>query len=137
MAERHATPIRIAVSDLDEVLMDRRPILVVFEGEDCAPCATLAPRLEAVAREFGTRALVVRVARADEPSMAARHHLLCVPTLAFWKAGRERLRLCGAVTTETLRSHVRFLLDDGPLPEPSLGPRRVVRGAFRPTTTSH
>jgi thiol-disulfide isomerase/thioredoxin len=134
MAETYATPIRIAVGDLDEVLMGRRPILVAFES-DCAPCATLAPRLEEVAREFGARAIVVRVTGSDEPSMAARHHLLCVPTLAFWKEGRERLRLSGAVTTETLRSHFRFLLDDGPLPEASFGPGWVVRGAFRPTTS--
>jgi thioredoxin-like negative regulator of GroEL len=135
MSGRYATPIRIAVRDLDEVLMDRRPILVAFEADDCAPCAALAPRLDEVAREFGARALVVRVSQADEPSMAARHHLLCVPTLAFWKEGREQLRLNGAVTTEALRAHFRFLLDDGPLPEPSFGPGWVVRGAFRPTTS--
>lgn len=134
MTERYATPIQIAIRDLDEVLMDRRPILVAFEA-DCAPCATLAPRLEEVAREFGSRAIVVRVAGADEASMAARHHLACIPTVAFWKEGRERLRLSGAVTTEALRSHFRFLLEDGPLPEASLGPCWVVSGAFRPTTS--
>lgn len=135
MADASSTPLRIAVRDLDPILRDARLVLVAFEGENCAPCETLAPRLDDVAREFGARLLVVRVPGADEPSLAARHHLVWVPTLVFWHAGRERMRLAGAVSADTLRSHIQFLLGDGPLPEPALGPRRVVHGAFRPTTS--
>jgi thioredoxin len=135
MAQRYAPALRIDVKDLEEVLADPRPVLVSFEAENCTPCLALAPRLDQVAQEFGARVVVVRVAGADEPSMAARHHLMCVPTLAFWQGGRERLRVSGAVTIETLRSHLLFLLEDGPLPEPALGPRWVFRGSFRPTAS--
>jgi thioredoxin len=132
MGQQHDATISIDAADLAAILADQRPVLVSFEAQGCTPCLALAPRLERVAREFGARVLVVRVAGADEPSMAARYHLLCVPTLAFWLGGRERLRMSGAVSAEALRSHLLFLLENGPIPEPAVGPRRVVRGSFRP-----
>ena len=135
MGRQHSATIRIDGADLDQVLADPRPVLVSFEAESCPPCLALGPRLERVAREFGARVVVVRVARADEPSLAARHHLACVPTLAFWRGGREHLRMSGAVSAEALRSHLLFLLENGPMPEPAVGPRRVVRGSFRPTAS--
>jgi thioredoxin len=135
MGPRHSATIRIDGAELEQLLADPRPVLVSFEAESCPPCVELGPRLERVAREFGARVLVVRVARADEPSMAARHHIGCVPTLAFWHGGREHLRISGAVSAEALRSHLLFLLENGPMPEPTVGPRRVVRGSFRPTAS--
>jgi thioredoxin-like negative regulator of GroEL len=132
MSNQEGTVRRIALDEIDRVLVDPRPVLISFESSSCSPCSDLAPRLDEVAREFGARAIVVRVSGGDDPSVAARHHLVWVPTLAFWLGGRERLRLSGAVPIATLRSHIRFLLEDGPLPEPAFGPRRMVVGPFRP-----
>jgi thioredoxin-like negative regulator of GroEL len=129
-----ATPVLIRGIDLDKLLRDTRPILVAFEGAESSPCALLAPRLDEIAREFGPRVAVVRVLDAGDASFAARHHLLWIPTIAFWHGSREVLRLAGAASTEVLRAHLRFLLDEGPWPGPSSGPRRAVRSAFgRPT----
>jgi len=133
MAQREVAPLLLGVSDLGRILRNPGTVLVSFEAEDCAPCVALSPRLIKIASEFAPRALVVRVTGADEPSLAARYHLVFLPTLSFWQGGREHLRLDGAVSTEALRSHLRFLLGDGPLPEHALGPRFVVQGAFRPT----
>lgn len=130
MGSRFVTSLRIQARDLDRLLGDARPLVVAFEGEGCGPCALLAPHLDELAREFSPRALIVRVLDADDASSAARHHLLWLPTVAFWHGGREILRLAGAAPIEALRAHLRYLLDDGPLPEPASGPRRVVRAAF-------
>jgi len=133
MAHRPWTPLVLGAQDLGAVLRDDLPVLVSFEAENCSPCVALSPRLDEIALEFAARVLVVRVMGADDPSTAARHHLVFLPTLTFWQGGQERLRLDGAVSTEALRAHLRFVLGVGPMPEHALGPRFVVQGAFRPT----
>jgi thioredoxin-like negative regulator of GroEL len=124
------TPLEIQRGDLRALLADPRPLLVAFEAAGSAPCALLAPRLRTVAQEFGRRVLVVRVLDAGDASFAARHHLLWIPTLAFWHGGREVLRLAGAAPIEALRAHLRFLLEDGPCPDAVEGPRRAVCSSF-------
>jgi thioredoxin-like negative regulator of GroEL len=119
--------------DLDQVLGDPRPVLVAFETEGNLPCVLLAPCLEELANEFGRRVVIVRVPDAGDATVAARHHLLWIPTLAFWRGGREILRLAGAAPTNAVRACLLSLLDQSPFPEPVLGPRRAVRSAFHPT----
>ena len=130
MGSRFETPLRIQASDLDRLLKDDRPLVIVFEDEEGGPCAILAPRLDELAGEFGKRAVIIRVRDAGEASLAARHHLLWLPTIAFWHGGRERLRLVGAAPQEALRAHLLYLLDGGPVPEAVSGPRRAVSSAF-------
>jgi thioredoxin 1 len=134
MGSRHVAPLQVQPRDLDRLLGDSRPLVVAFEGKECGPCALLAPLLDELARDFGSRAVVVRVQGADDASFAARHHLIWLPTVAFWHAGRERLRLAGAAPIEALRAHLLYLLEDGPLPEVASGPRRVVHAAFDQVT---
>jgi thioredoxin-like negative regulator of GroEL len=130
MGRSRVTPIEVRRGDLRALLADPRPVLVAFEDAACAPCALLAPRLQAVAKEFGRRVLVVRVMDAGDASFAARHHLLWIPTVAFWHGGRELLRLAGAAPLDALRAHLRFLLEEGPCPDSVEGPRRAVWSAF-------
>ena len=132
MGGSRVRPLEIQRGDLRALLGDPRPLLVAFEAAGSAPCALLAPRLRTVAQEFGQRILVIRVMDAGDASFAARHHLLWIPTVAFWHGGRELLRLAGAAPIEALRAHLRFLLEDGPCPDTVEGPRRAVSSAFGP-----
>ena len=132
MRVSRVTPLKIHRSELRGLLADPRPLLVAFEGAESGPCALLAPRLATVAQEFGEGILVIRVMDAGDASFAARHHLLWIPTVAFWHGGRELLRIAGAAPIEALRAHLRFLLEDGPCPDSVEGPRRAVSSAFGP-----
>jgi thioredoxin-like negative regulator of GroEL len=124
------TPLEIQRDDLRGLLVDPRPVLVAFEAAGSGPWSLLAPRLRTVAQEFGRRVLVVRVMDAGDASFAARHHLLWIPTVAFWHGGRELMRLAGAAPIEALRAHLRFMLEEGPCPDAVEGPRRAVWSAF-------
>jgi thioredoxin-like negative regulator of GroEL len=134
MGSRYATSLQIQASELDSLLGDPRPLLLAFEAEECGPCDVLAPRLDELARDMGPRAVVVRVRGAADASFAARHHLVWLPTIAFWHKGRERLRLTGAAPIEALRAHLLYVLEGGPLPAVVSGPRRAVHATFNRDT---
>src|SRR5262249_57547627 len=80
-------PLRAGPRAVERILAAGRPTLIVFETRRCAPCESLVPLLEGLARDFADRVTVVRV-DARQAWVAARHHLAFVPTLVFFDRGR-------------------------------------------------
>ncbi len=130
MANQVITPIRTTAVHLEESLGPEATV-VVFETSDCAPCAQLAEHLGALASEFGERLRVVRVVDAAEGWVAARYHLVYVPTISFYCGPSETARIRGNPGKEALWAHALFVLGEAPVPEPAEGPRHTLVGAFR------
>ncbi len=132
MKAAYDVPIRAGAAALDRILASGHPALVVFETADCGPCQALRPLLDELADTFRNRMLVVRVTDASEGWLAARYHLLFVPTLLFWRGGREFARIKGNPGPRAIREHVAFLLDGDVPPEPAEGPRHTLHASFGP-----
>jgi thioredoxin 1 len=130
-------PIRTSALVLERILAAGHPAVIVFETPDCAPCESLRPSLDEVAREFHDRVLIVRVTDSAEGWLAARYHLSFVPTLLFWRGGTEQCRIKGSPGLAALRAHLEFLLTGGCLPDPVEGPRHTLEARFggRPGAT--
>lgn len=122
-------PLHAEGAGLDRVLVTGRPTLVVFETPDCEPCRRLEPVLEALARDYRGRFLVVRV-DASPGWLAARHHLSYVPTLTFWSEGEEQARIRGNPGEGTVRAYVDSLLAGTDVPEPASGTRHALVASF-------
>jgi thiol-disulfide isomerase/thioredoxin len=129
-------PVRAGAAALDRIMASGHPALVVFETLNCGPCQALRPLLDELAEEFRRRMLVVRVTDTSEGWLAARYHLVFVPTLVFWRGGRELARIKGNPGRGAIREHVRFLLDGEVPPEPAEGPRHTLRASFGPPPSS-
>ncbi len=125
-------PIRTSAAILDRVLASGRPALIVFETPGCSPCQALRPILDELAREFASRALVLRVTDAGEGWLAARYHLSFVPTLLFYRQGQEVARIKGNPGGAAIREHLCFLLNGECPPEPAEGPRHTLAARFGP-----
>jgi thioredoxin 1 len=123
-------PIRASASVLERILASGHPALVVFETPGCAPCESLRPALDKLAQEFHDRVLVVCVADAAEGWLAARYHLAYVPTLAFWRDGRESARIRGNPGPAAIRAHLEFLVTGESRPEPAEGERHTLTARF-------
>jgi thioredoxin 1 len=123
-------PIQTSASLLDRIVASGHPTLVVFETPGCAPCESLGPALEDVAREFHDRVLVVRVTDSAEGWLAARYHLAYVPTLVFWRGAVERSRIKGDPGPAAIREHLEYLLTGERPPEPAEGPRHTLTACF-------
>lgn len=131
-------PIRASAAVLDRILASGHPALVVFETPGCEPCESLSPHLDALARDYHDRLLVVRVTDSSEGWLAARYHLAYVPTLVFWRGAREHSRIKGNPGTAAIRAHLEFLLTGERQPEPAEGPRHTLVACFgRGSRTGH
>jgi thioredoxin 1 len=135
MRATYDAPIRASAAALDQILASGHPTLVSFETPNCDPCQSLRPLLDDLAREFRNRVLVVRVTDAGEGWLAARYHLVFVPTLSFCRGGRELARIWGNPGRHALREHALYLLNGEVPPGPAEGPRHQLTATFGPART--
>jgi thioredoxin 1 len=132
MKATYDAPIRTSARVVDRILASGYPTLIVFETPSCLPCQALRPVLDDLAREFGKRVLILRVADVQEGWLAARYHLAFVPTLLFCRDGRELARIKGNAGRDAIRGHLEFLLNGENPPEPAEGPRYTLAARYGP-----
>ncbi len=70
------------------VLASDVPVLVEFGATWCAPCKAVAPELEALQAELGTRAKVVSVDIDQSPTLTRQLGVQSVPTFVVFAQGR-------------------------------------------------
>jgi thioredoxin 1 len=80
-----------------EVLTSELPVLVDLYADWCAPCKTLSPRVEEVARELEGKLKVVKVNVDHSPRLAQMFQARSIPMLALIVGGRVAGTLQGAV----------------------------------------
>lgn len=83
-----------------EVLNSDKPILVDFWATWCGPCKRQAPVLEALAEEGYN---VGKVDVDENPDLASSYGVMSIPTMVFFKEGKEQKRLIGLQTKDTLK----------------------------------
>ncbi len=92
--------------------VERAPGLAMidFTADWCPPCRALAPHVESVAREFGSRLFVAKVDVDDYPEVSSRFGVLGIPVIMFFRDGQAVDRIVGAVPLARLRARVEELL---------------------------
>lgn len=71
-----------------EILRSELPVLIDFTASWCAPCKTVAPEVEAVARDLEGKAKVVKVDIDKSKRIAASLRIQAVPTFMVFHRGR-------------------------------------------------
>ncbi|KYF60136.1 thioredoxin, partial [Sorangium cellulosum] len=71
-----------------EVLRSELPVLIDFTATWCGPCKTVAPEIEAIARELEGKAKVVKVDIDRSKRIAATLRIQAVPTFMVFHRGR-------------------------------------------------
>ena len=93
-----------------EVLKSEVPVMVDFHATWCGPCKSLAPIVETLANDYQGRARVGKVDIDEAPGVASSHGIMSVPTIIFFKGGREQRKLIGARPKTELESILKSLL---------------------------
>jgi thioredoxin len=93
-----------------EVLLSELPVLVEFGAKWCGPCRTVAPELEALARDLAGQAKIVSVDIDEAPLLARELGVQSVPTFVVFSQGRPVTGKVGALKREMLRQMLDPLL---------------------------
>lgn len=95
----------------DEVLKSEKPVLVDFWAPWCMPCKIIAPAVEEIAAEMQDKIKVVKLNVDDSPDIATELSVLNIPTLIFFKDGKEAARMIGVNPKEAIESKIRSLTE--------------------------
>lgn len=90
------------MSKYGDLIANHKLVLVDFSASWCGPCQTLAPILDQVAKQVGSKAKIVKVDVDKNQSLAAKLNVKGVPTLILYKDGIQVWRQSGVVPADQL-----------------------------------
>ena len=73
----------------DKALAQPGLLVVDFWADWCGPCKMLGPVIEQLAADYDGKAVVGKVNVDDEPDLAQRYGIMSIPTVMFFKDGKE------------------------------------------------
>ena len=74
--------------------------MVDFWASWCGPCRMVAPTIEKLANEYEGKAIVGKVNTDEEPALAQGLGIMNIPTVIFFKDGKEIDRKVGVMPAE-------------------------------------
>jgi thioredoxin 1 len=95
-----------SVTDFDTTLKTNGYVIVDFYANWCGPCRNLSPIIDEMAREF-SNAVFVKVDIDQFNSIASRYSVRSIPTLIFFKNGKEIDRTTGFKQKRELRNRIQ------------------------------
>lgn len=81
----------------DKTLEEGKLMMVDFWAEWCGPCQMLGPVIEDLAGRYEGKAVVGKVNTDEEQELAIRYSVMSIPTVIFFKDGKEIDRKVGVM----------------------------------------
>ena len=79
-----------------DVLGSEGPVLVDFWAEWCGPCRMIAPALEEIAGELGSKVTIAKLNIDENPDTPGRYGVRGIPTMLLFKDGQPVAQKVGA-----------------------------------------
>lgn len=79
-----------------DVLQNTKPVLVDFWAEWCGPCRMIAPILDQIEAEHGSKIEIVKVNVDNEPQLAMNYNVTGIPLLGVFVGGQLVKQVVGA-----------------------------------------
>ncbi len=92
------------------VLQSELPVMVDFFAEWCGPCKMIAPIVEELATEYDGKVRIVKINVDESMESAQTYGIMSIPTLVFFKGGKEVDRFTGGVSKEMFEEKLNALL---------------------------
>jgi thioredoxin-like negative regulator of GroEL len=105
------TYIDVTGKDFEEkVLHAPQMVIVNFSAEQSSACNILEPEFVAISKEYQGRITFAKIDVTGHNELINRWHIEGIPTLVFFKGGREIHRITGIMMREKLRRQIEGTL---------------------------
>ena len=84
----------------DAALAEGKLMMVDFWANWCMPCRMLGPDIEQLAQDYEGKAVIGKVDVDEQGELAMRYGVMSIPTVIFFKDGKEIHREVGALPKE-------------------------------------
>ena len=84
----------------DVALAEGKLMMVDFWAVWCGPCRMLAPMVDDLAEKYAGKVVVGKVNVDEEQELAIRYGVMSIPTVIFFKDGKEIDRKVGVMPPE-------------------------------------
>ena len=81
----------------DKALGEGKLMMVDFWADWCGPCRMLAPVIDKLAEQYEGKVVSGKVNVDDEQELAIRYGVMSIPTVIFFKDGKEIDRKVGVM----------------------------------------
>lgn len=93
-----------------EVLKANTPVLVDFWATWCAPCRTVGPTIDELAKEYEGRVKVGKVNVDQNPNSASKFGIMSIPSIVVFNKGQVVKSLVGAQGKDTYKRELEEIL---------------------------
>lgn len=98
--------IHLSKENFEEVVKGTKPVLIDFSATWCGPCQMMAPVIDEIASEE-TDFSTAKIDIDEAPEIAAKYHVMSVPSFLVFVNGEEKARFLGAMSKEGLVEKVK------------------------------
>lgn len=93
-----------------EIIASKKPVLIDFYADWCAPCKTLAPYIQEVKASLGDAIKVLKIDVDKNQPLAQSLAIQGIPTLMIYQNGQQKWRQSGVVPPQTIKAELEKLL---------------------------
>ena len=93
-----------------DILKAEGAVLVDFWAEWCGPCKQIAPALEELSKDLGTKVTVAKINIDDNPQTPGKYGVRGIPTLMIFKNGQVAATKVGALPKSKLYEWVESVV---------------------------
>lgn len=105
-------PIHITDADFEELILNSdKPAIVDLWADWCGPCHMIAPSVTQLAAAYEGRAVIAKLNVDENPNVPGRYGIMGIPTLLYFKNGKEVDRQVGVTSYPNLANKLEKLLD--------------------------
>merc|ERR1711874_452667 len=90
-------------ADFDAAINGNTLVCVDFFATWCGPCKMIAPKLEAMSKEFEGKVIFLKVDVDELEDLAASQEVKAMPTFSFFKGGKNLIRLPAPMKQEFVK----------------------------------
>ena len=104
-------PIHVTDADFEElILKSDKPAVVDLWADWCTPCHRIAPSVTQLATAYEGRAVIAKLNVDENPNVPGRYGIMSIPTLLYFKDGKEVDRQMGVEGYPALANKLEKLL---------------------------